>query len=115
MIRFDKKGCCICLQQSFFYGWYSFFASLRRGLQEDLGGDGTGDLGPAAAVFHQDHEGQGVVGVINESGEPGVRLAAAHLGGAGLGADGQVPELALPVLAGHVVPHHGLQALAGRL
>ena len=54
--------------------------------------------------------------VVDKAGKPGVGLLSpAHFRRAGLGADRQVPELGLPILAGHIVAHHLFQLPAGLL
>ena len=70
--------------------------------------------GPGAAVFHQDHEGQGWSGSsMNPANQAWGSAPPAHLSGTRLGAHRQVAKLALAILGDHVVAHHLFQALAG--
>ena len=55
-----------------------------------------------------------MIGIVDKTGEPSVgRFALLHLGGAGLGAYGQITELLLAVGAQHIAAHHAAQCGIG--
>lgn len=82
------------------------FRCFRR-LCQQPGGNGTGGIHAAAAVFHQHHKGQGQILIRHKAREPRMgRLTRCSLGGAGLGAHRQRAEHALSIGLLHIVVHH---------